>query len=86
MTTLSSRRLWALCRKESYQIVRDPSSILVSFILPVILLFVMGYAINLDADHMRIGLLREDSGPAALRLEQTLSASRFFEVHRGTSR
>jgi ABC-2 type transport system permease protein len=86
MKTLNPRRLWALCRKESYQIVRDPSSILVAFILPVILLFVMGYAINLDADHMRIGLLLEDSGPAALRLEQTLSASRYFEVHPGTSR
>ena len=57
-----------------------------AFILPVILLFVMGYAINLDADHMRIGLLLEDSGPAAVRLEQTLCASRYFEVHPGTSR
>jgi ABC-2 type transport system permease protein len=86
MRTLNLRRLWALCRKESYQIVRDPSSILVAFILPVILLFVMGYAINLDADHLRIGLLREDSGPAALRLEQTLRASRYFEVQSNPSR
>jgi ABC-2 type transport system permease protein len=86
MRPLDLRRLWALCRKESYQIVRDPSSILVAFILPVVLLFVMGYAINLDADHMRIGLLLEDPGPAALRLEQTLRASRYFEVHPGTSR
>ncbi len=86
MKALNPRRLWALCRKESYQIVRDPSSILVAFILPVILLFVMGYAINLDADHMRIGLLREDPGLAAVRLEQTLCASRYFEVHSGTSR
>ena len=86
MKTLNARRLWALCRKESYQIVRDPSSILVAFILPVILLFVMGYAINLDADHMRIGLLLEDSGPAAVRLEQTLRASKYFDVHPGSSR
>jgi ABC-2 type transport system permease protein len=86
MKALNPRRLWALCRKEAYQIVRDPSSILVAFILPVILLFVMGYAINLDADHMRIGLLREDPGPAALRLEQTLRASRYFEVHAEPSR
>ena len=86
MKTLNPRRLWALCRKESYQIVRDPSSILVAFILPVILLFVMGYAINLDADHMRIGLLLEDSGPAAVRLEQTLRASKYFDVHPGISR
>ncbi|WP_005036611.1 ABC transporter permease [Holophaga foetida] len=82
----SLRRLLALCRKESYQIVRDPSSILVAFILPVVFLFVMGYAINLDADHVRIGVLREDAGPAAVRFEQVLSASKAFEVHSGPSR
>ncbi len=86
MSALNPRRLWALCRKESYQIVRDPSSILVAFVLPVILLFVMGYAINLDADHIRIGLLVEDPGPAAVRFEQTLRASQFFEVHSGPTR
>ena len=84
--TPSLRRLLALCRKESYQIVRDPSSILVAFILPVVFLFVMGYAINLDADHVRVGVLREDPGPAAVRFEQVLSASKAFEVHSGPSR
>ena len=59
---LSPRRLWALCRKESYQILRDPSSILIAFIMPVLLLFVMGYAVNLDVDHLRVGLLRPRSG------------------------
>ncbi|MCE1230135.1 MAG: ABC transporter permease [Firmicutes bacterium] len=80
------RRLVALCRKEFYQIVRDPSSILMAFILPVVFLFVMGYAINLDAEHLRIGLLREDPGPAAVRFEQTLRGSRAFQIHPGTSR
>ena len=45
----------ALCRKESFQIVRDPSSILIAFVLPVVLLFIFGYGINLDAAQMRIG-------------------------------
>jgi ABC-2 type transport system permease protein len=82
----STRRLLALCRKESRQIFRDPSSILVAFILPVILLFVMGYAINLDADAMRVGLLREDAGASALRFEQALRASRAFRVEAVPSR
>jgi ABC-2 type transport system permease protein len=82
----SIRRLLALCLKESYQIVRDPSSILVAFILPVVFLFVMGYGINLDADHLRVGVVREDPGLAAVRFEQVLCASRAFEVHAGPSR
>jgi ABC-2 type transport system permease protein len=86
MTMISGRRLWALCRKESFQIVRDPSSILVAFILPVLLLFIFGYAINLDAGHLRIGLLLDDTGPAAQRLEQALRTSSAFDVQRGSSR
>ncbi|MBU6259041.1 MAG: ABC transporter permease [Burkholderiales bacterium] len=85
MKAISARRLWALCLKESYQIVRDPSSILVAFVMPVLLLFVMGYAVNLDAAAVRVGLVVLDGGTAAQRFAQTLAASGAFEVHRGTS-
>ena len=33
------RRLWALIKKESYQILRDPAAMLITFVLPPILLF-----------------------------------------------
>ncbi|MDE2369924.1 MAG: ABC transporter permease [Burkholderiales bacterium] len=85
MRSLSPRRLWALCLKESYQIVRDPSSILVAFVMPVLLLFVMGYAVNLDAAAVRVGLVVHDDSAAAQRFAQTLAASGAFEVHRGDS-
>ena len=65
--SINSRRLLALCRKETLQIVRDPSSILIAFIMPVVLLVVMGYAINLDVDHLRLGIWRTDSGAPAVR-------------------
>jgi len=86
MKRFSFRRLWALCRKESYQIIRDPSSVLIAFIMPVMMLFVFGYSVNLDANFIRIGLLLDDVGTEALRFEQTLRASKAFDVHRGTSR
>jgi len=86
MNPISYRRLYALCRKESFQIVRDPSSILIAFVLPVMLLFLYGFAVNLDVDHVRIGLLRMDDGPAAVRFEQALVATPAFAVHRGDSR
>ncbi|OWY40229.1 hypothetical protein CEK28_05740 [Xenophilus sp. AP218F] len=86
MSGASGRRLWALCRKESFQIVRDPSSVLIAFILPVMLLFVMGYAVNLDAAHVRIGLLLEDRGAAAARLADAFGGSAGFEVRPAASR
>jgi ABC-2 type transport system permease protein len=46
---MNLKRLKALTYKESLQVFRDPSSILIAFILPLILLFLMGYAVSLDA-------------------------------------
>jgi ABC-2 type transport system permease protein len=83
---ISWRRLTALCRKESYQIVRDPSSIVIAFALPVILLMIFGFGVNLDASRVRIGVLNEDSGPDAALFAASLAASPYFEPHPSTSR
>ncbi|HYB63829.1 MAG TPA: ABC transporter permease [Steroidobacteraceae bacterium] len=80
-TPVSWRRLRALCRKESLQIVRDPSSILIAFVLPIILLMIFGYGINLDASRIRVGALSEDRGPDAARFIAALSASPVLETH-----
>ncbi len=85
-TNISLRRLLALCRKESYQIVRDPSSILIAFVLPVILLFIFGYGINLDANRVRLGVVMEDAGAEAQRFSDALSGSPFLDVQMSHSR
>ena len=85
MSGISTRRLLALCRKESYQIVRDPSNILIAFVLPVLLLFLYGFAINLDSTLVKIGVLRLDDGAAAVSFEQQLQGTPAFELHHGPS-
>jgi ABC-2 type transport system permease protein len=80
------RRLVALCRKETFQIFRDPSSIIIAFILPVVLLMIFGYGVNLDANRVRVGILVEDSGVEAARFAQSLAASPYLETHVATSR
>lgn len=81
-----ARRLAALMRKEARQIVRDPSSILIAFVLPLILLFLFGYGVSLDATHTRIGLVVERSTPAAEELADSFRASRYFDVQVGRDR
>jgi ABC-2 type transport system permease protein len=73
-------RLKALIIKESYQIVRDPSSILIAFVLPLVLLFIYGYGVSLDANHLKVGLVLEDNSPAAMSFAQALKDSRFFDI------
>ena len=52
-------RLRGLLRKEILQVVRDPSSLLIAFLLPVVLLAVNGYGVSLDARHMRLAVVMQ---------------------------
>lgn len=80
------KRLTALIRKESLQIVRDPSSILIAFVLPLLLLFIFGYGVNLDSNRIRIGLVLEDSTPDIASLATAFTNSRFLQVTVGHDR
>ena len=46
---MKTMRLTGLMRKEVYEIVRDPSSIAIAFVLPLVLLLIFGYGVSLDA-------------------------------------
>jgi len=74
------RRFSALVRKESYQAVRDPSTTLIAFVLPLILLFLFGYAVSLDTTRTRVGLVMEETTPLTQSLAASFEASRYFTV------
>lgn len=78
-----ARRLTALCRKETLQIVRDPSTLLIAFAFPLVLMFVFGAGINLDSSVLRVGVVLQDSSPTAARFAATLAASDSFRVRVG---
>ncbi len=80
------RRFAALLRKESFQIFRDPSSILIAFVLPLILLFLFGYAVSLDATRTKIGVVIEAATPPSRDLAASFAASRYFDVRIGRDR
>ena len=82
---LNRVRLLALCRKECMQIVRDPSSILIAFVLPFVLLFIFGYGVNLDANRVRLGLHVQDAGAEASQFANALEGSPFIALHRDGS-
>ena len=54
-------RLRGLVRKEFLQVVRDPSSIGIAFLMPVVLLLLFGYGVSLDAEHVPIAVVIEKS-------------------------
>lgn len=86
MKVLSFRRLRALCWKETLQIFRDPSSNLIAFVLPVVMLFIFGYGINLDVPTLRIGVLNEATGVEASGFDSAMMASPSLDVRHYRSR
>jgi len=78
MSSLSSMRLWGMIRKESLQILRDPSSIAIAFVMPVVLLFLFGYGVSLDAKHIPVGIVIEQPDTATQSLAGAFERSEFF--------
>lgn len=74
-------RLRGLIRKEFKQIVRDPSSLAIAFVMPVILLLLFGYGVSLDAKHVPIGFVADQPGPTSQSLLGAFRHSRYFSVH-----
>lgn len=65
-------RLRGLVRKESLQIVRDPSSISIAFALPAILLLLFGYGVSLDAKRVPVALVIENPTSATSSFADSL--------------
>ncbi|NCH02783.1 ABC transporter permease [Cronobacter malonaticus] len=72
------RRVRALCVKETRQILRDPSSWLIAVVIPLLLLFIFGYGINLDSSRLHVGVLLEQRSEEALDFTHTITASPFI--------
>ena len=75
------RRLIALVTKESYQALRDPSTLLIAFVLPVVLLLLFAYAVSLDAKDVRVGVVLESPGAAAQELAAAFAGTKFLDAH-----
>jgi ABC-2 type transport system permease protein len=80
------RRIRALIRKETLQVVRDPSSVVVGFILPALLLMLFGFGVSFDASRVHVGLVIEEPTPETSMFVASLSNTPFFEVQRSADR
>ncbi|NTS30122.1 ABC transporter permease [Phyllobacterium sp. BT25] len=78
----SLRRILALVRKESWQVVRDPSSIAVGIVMPMILLILFGYGLSFDLKNLPVAMVIEDSSAEARNAVSGFELSPYFQTHR----
>lgn len=77
---MSWQRILAMMRKETIQIRRDPRSLLVIIAMPLILLIIYGYAVNLDAKHIPICVYDRDGTQTSQDLLKHFQATAYFDV------
>ena len=76
----SLRRVWALIVKESRQIIRDPSSIAIGVVMPVMLILLFGFALSLDVKNAPVAVVMEDTSASARELAAGFQLSPYFSV------
>ncbi len=69
--------LRALIIKEFYQIIRDPSSILIAFVLPLILLIIYMYGVNLDTVKLTLGMKIDDPSQQVTTIVDSFKNNKF---------
>lgn len=73
-------RIISLIRKEFIHISRDPRSLIIMFVLPLVQLTLLGYAATTDIKHLRTAVLDNDKSSRSRELIAAYEASNYFTI------
>ncbi len=73
-------RIKAIAKKELIQIRRDPLSLAMAFLMPVMLLFIFGYAITLDVNNLETVVCDLDKSTLSRELVAQFGESEYFTI------
>jgi len=76
------RRMATIAWKEVRHIVRDWRTMVVMFLIPIVQLFLLGYAATTDVEHIRTAVLDGDRSPESRELLRSYEASGYFSLVR----
>ncbi len=74
----SVRRLLSISHRETLELLRDPVRLVMALVGSVILMFVLGYGINMDVDEIDFAVLDRDKTSTSRDYILSLSGSRYF--------
>ena len=75
-------RLKALALKELLQVWRDPRSLAIALLMPVMQMVLLGYGVNLDLAHIPLCVFDREGSQHSQALLRRFAASRYFDIAR----
>jgi ABC-2 type transport system permease protein len=79
---MSLTRLLAIARKEVVQILRDARSLIIVVLMPVVLVLLFGYGVNLDLKGLPVYVLDQDGSQQSQDLLKHFQSSEYFHIER----
>jgi ABC-2 type transport system permease protein len=73
-------RLRAIARKELLQVWRDPRSLMIALLMPLVQMFMLGYGVSLDIKHVPLCTLDREGSQQSEALLRGFSASQYFQI------
>ena len=80
MSSFSLQRILSVSRKEIYHILRDPMTLFATLIIPILELFMLGYAIDTNVRHVRTVILDQAGTQESRMLLQRFENSEDFTI------
>lgn len=77
---MNLRRVAALIGKEFREFWRDRLMVAIAALMPLVLLFLFGYAVTLDVKGVALGVYDEDQTPASRELIDRFTATEYFRL------
>ncbi len=77
---MNLRRLFAISRKEVFQVLRDSRSLLTVLLMPLMLMSTLGYGVNLDTKHIRVFAYDREGSQASQDLLKRFQSSDYFDL------
>src|SRR5260370_8869822 len=77
-TEFSFQRTYAVARKEFLHIIRDPATLFFALFIPVLELFMLGYAINTNVRFISTAVLNQCQTEETKRLIRMFETSKHF--------
>jgi ABC-2 type transport system permease protein len=77
---MNLRRFKAIAVKEVLQVWRDPRSLMIVLLMPVMQMMLLGYGVNLDLKHIPVCLYDREGSQISQALMKRFAASAYFDV------
>jgi ABC-2 type transport system permease protein len=74
------KRIIAVIVKEFYHIWRDPTSLTIVILMPVIMIFIFGYSISFDLKKIETGMIDHSNSEISKKLKKKFANNSYFEV------